>query len=336
MNQVRALFLLASVSVLAGCGGGSDSPAPPPPLSVIVPSPAPAPVAGPASFSRDNIQAVASLGALTTLFTGSGDGPIFMTAASTNFLLTDSTFTSGSSTDTFSCVINGQGAGSLAVTTTKSATRIGYAVGDSVRLVYSNCRPGTSTVIRNGTINLTAQSAISNLAATSNSLSYQAVATNFTAEITAADRSTYNGMMNVTSQTTSASAANSGFSIPTGQSYRVLYRGLTYTYLGGTTYRATAATAPANFTRKLDGDVNLNLSSTPGTTIGLTIQTPTALASISSTFVAIAGTVATRDVLQNLATSVTVNGTAATVSGDTDRNGSLDLVFVTTWAALTQ
>jgi hypothetical protein len=36
----------------------------------------------------------------------------------------------------------------------------------------------------------------------------------------------------------------------------------------------------------------------------------------------------------DLATSVTVSGNTATVSGDSDRNGSLDLVFSTNWTSL--
>jgi hypothetical protein len=70
--------------------------------------------------------------------------------------------------------------------------------------------------------------------------------------------------------------------------------------------------------------------------VRLTIATPVALSgsTLSGSFAANAGEIHATATDQDLVTATTINGADATVSGDTDRNGSLDLVFSTTLAAL--
>jgi len=53
-----------------------------------------------------------------------------------------------------------------------------------------------------------------------------------------------------------------------------------------------------------------------------------------NSFVATSGVIAIKSTTQNLATSTTFSGVTANVSGDTDGNGSLDLTFESSWAAL--
>jgi hypothetical protein len=66
------------------------------------------------------------------------------------------------------------------------------------------------------------------------------------------------------------------------------------------------------------------------------IQTPVALSGPATihTFDIRSGRVDTLSVEQNLATSAVGNERNVRLSGDTDRNGSLDLVFPTSWVDL--
>lgn len=318
-DRSRHLRLAMSFVAVAGvaafataCGGGDDAPAPPP--------------AGPA-FTQTDVLTVAKLGASTTLLTYLNSAPLVGFHA--GFLEGFSTDNGGASSRTVACT----GGGSVVATVTKTATRVGFAVGDSVLLDYASCvfAPFTFT----GTARMTAQSNIANLTPGAYSLSFRLDMTNLRfsqGTITY----THNGALNVT-DTLSNNGANVIADAQVVGQYASGDANLTLAYANGSTMRfGETAGSPST------GSLGINADTTVTTSAGATRVTLATTAPLAGPLTAggllvapTSGTLNATSPALPLATSITVNGANATVLGDTNRDGTLDLTINTTWAALT-
>ncbi len=320
MNQVfKTIGSAVALASLAACGGGGDDAG-----------------SGPSKYRESDVKNVATLGAIASGMTGDRVGPALSFLG--GVLQGLSLDTGGSrSTGTTSCATGGSGSGTLSAVVTKSAVRAGMAVGDQVTYTFANCVFANASFTFNGTVKLTAQTDAVNLNSATYQVGYSAAFTNFSVKAGALT-TTLGGSANAVSSLTSGNAASGTFTVPSGQSLTAVISGgaagpFSLTYGAGTTFAGSDVTSPNSASRKLDGAVSAGAS---GATAPLTIATPVALTGTLSNagqFSATSGVLNTKS--SDLATSVTFSGTGATVSGDSDRNGSLDLVFQSSWAALT-
>lgn len=310
---------LMAMAALSACGGGGDDPAP-------------------SSFkaTQADVKNVASLGVLTSALTGTRVAPGLDSLGAT--LQELSTDTGGSrSVPSTTCVSEGAGSGSFSAEVVKTAAHTGFTTGDKITLVYDKCDFGGQGYVMDGTVTVTSQSAAVNLPSDNYSVSFETNATGLSIKFDGLT-TRYNGLANVVAGATSATAVTTSFTVPAGRTFDIVLSmaqpTFSMTYGAGTTFARTEDTANQSSSVKLDGAVNAGAAIG---TVPLVIATPTKLegtTSEASVFVGTSGVIATKSTAQNLATSTTLNGANATVSGDTDGNGSLDLVFDTTWVAL--
>lgn len=307
---------LVAVAALTACGGGGgDSSAP--------------------KYSQGDVKNIAQLGPLTAVVTG--DKVTLGLSLLGVHLQSFSAETGGSRTlPTATCAVNGAGGGTFTTTLNKSAVRTGLIAGDSITTVYSNCDFGGSGMVINGTSKLTAQSSVVNLSDDNYQVNYQAELTGFSIKRSGITTN-LNGITNATSTSVSRNSYTDSFSVPAGRSFSANLLGgsggpFTMTFAAGTTFTGTDVSSPNSASRKIDGTVSISVGSTSGSAI---ITTPTVLSgtlNASGVFIATSGVITTK--VDDLATSATVSGNTVTVSGDSDRNGSLDLVFSTSWTSL--
>jgi hypothetical protein len=313
-------FFKFTVSVMAaaaltacggGGGGGGDSP----------------------RYSQADVKNVAILGASSLVLTGDRVGLIlFFFGDLLQGISTDAGGSrSGSAT---SCAGSGGGSGTVAFNLTKSAVRTGLAAGDQLAYTFSNCSFSTGGLVLNGTVVLTAQTAASNLNVNTYQVGYRVAATNFS---TASGGTTtaVSGTFDANSALSGGNTDTQRFTVATGQSLTANIRTgssvVSIAYSPTTTFVSTDTASPNSATRKLDGP--LTMATTAGSA-AVDVTTPTTLAGNTSSgaFVATSGQVTAKTT--DLATSTSISGNTVTVSGDSDRNGSLDLVFSTTWTGL--
>lgn len=318
MNQVfKAIGSTTAIAVLTACGGGGDS------------------GGSSVKYTQADVKNTATLGVLTSVVSGDkvGAAMAFLGGVLQGF----STDVNGSrSVPTVSCASGGAGGGSLTASVNKTAVRTGLAVGDNITYTFANCTFGSTGLTFNGTVKLTAQNEAANLDSATYQVSYQASLTGFSMK-SGTTTTNFSGIANVVSSLTSNNTSSGSFTVPTGQTFSAVVTGgsggpFSMDFAAGTTFTGTEVTSPNAATRKLDGSVSVG---TTGAAVPLVITTPAALSGTISSglFVGTFGVVNTK--APNLATSVSISGTNASVSGDTDGNGSLDLVFSTTWTALT-
>jgi hypothetical protein len=319
MNQVfKAIGSTITIAALTACGGGGGDSG-----------------GSTVKYTQADIKNTATLGVLTSVVSGDkvGAAMAFLGGVIQGF----STDPGGSrSVPAASCASGGAGGGSLTASVTKTAVRTGLAVGDSISYTFANCVFGSSGLTFNGTVKLTAQTEAINLDSANYQVSYQAGMTGFSMK-SGTTTANFGGTANVVSSLTSNTTSSGTFTVPTGQTFSAVVTGgssgpFSMDFAAGTTFTGTEVSSPNTATRKLDGTVNVG---TTGAAVPLVITTPAALSgtTTSGLFVGTFGVVNTK--ASNLATSVSISGTNASVSGDTDGNGSLDLVFSTTWTALT-
>ena len=309
MNQVfKTIGSAIALSALAGCGGGGDDAG-----------------SGPTKYRESDVKNVVTLGAIASGMTGDRVGPALSFLGG---ILQGLSLDAGGSrsTGTTSCATGGSGSGTLSAVVTKSAVRAGMAVGDQVTYTFTNCVFANASFTFNGTVKLTAQTDAVNLNSATYQVGYSATFTSFSVKAGALT-TTLGGTANAVSSLTSGNAASGTFTVPAGQSLTAVISG------GAAGPFSLTYGSPNSASRKLDGAVSAGAS---GATAPLTIATPVTLTGTLSNagqFSATSGVLNTKS--SDLATSVTFSGTGATVSGDSDRNGSLDLVFQSSWAALT-
>ncbi|XVJ70252.1 MAG: hypothetical protein HEQ39_11815 [Rhizobacter sp.] len=219
--------------------------------------------------------------------------------------------------------------GTFLFSVTKSGSRLGLDAGDSLLIIFSNC--SFSGLVFNGSMRLTAQGNISNVSSAYN-IRYLATMTNWSVR-NGSLTTTTSGNMDINSSNTAIA-----FTVPTNQSVTsastVSSGTVTSIYRAGTTALSVDTISPNTASRKLDGTVVVSTSSGQLT---FDVATPTAFAGTTSggRFEPNTGAMTFRQPGGTSNASISISGNTATVSGDTDGNGTPDLSFTTTWAALT-
>lgn len=285
----------------------------------------------PTKSTQAELKQVAALGVLVTLATGASSGQdlAFLNAVFEGL----SADVGGSRIVDLPCT-----AGAASVSIVKSASRTGLVAGDGATFTYDRCDVAGSGYVLSGKVTATAQSAVLPAVGGSFSVEYAAVMTGLSATYSNVTRA-YDGVLNISSGVTGSTTYSTRFAVPAGQPFTILFTGvgtpLSYIYSAETTFVGIDNVTSKSGMRKLDGSVTVRLANSP--ILPLAISTPTNLTGTTSStnvFTATAGTINTTSAAQNIATSTIISGANATVSGDTDKNGSLDLTFSIPWAAL--
>jgi hypothetical protein len=314
--KVGASLLMALV--LSACGGGGDAGSPEP--------------ANGTKYTQDDIKSVAAAGLVPATFiltdNGAGIGVLG------GFLVSRTSQTGGSTGPVVeSCVVNGNGHGSLTYSVTKSAFRTGFAAGDQVVVTFNDCDRGGG-IVNNGTATFTATNNLANLSTASFDYGVDVRMTNFSARYRSS-LATFDGVATLITKFLSSNLSlTQKLAVPAGQTLRVTLNNQVLEYAGGASVSIALVSIPNSATTRLDGDVKVTNA---GKTVALSASTPITLSGSTNAagqFLATSGTIAVKDTARNIATSTTVSGNNTSVSGDTDGNGSLDLTFSTTWLSL--
>jgi len=322
MNRISRVFGSATVIVaLSACGGGGGGES----------SATPAPTA--AKYTQSDVQRISALGVQATVLSGrSGVDAMNRLGAIVQLFSTDN---GGSRVvDEPICAT-----GTATATVSKSAVRTGLIPGDQVTMSFTQCAINGSTHVLNGTAKLTARTIVATPPGGDYAVDFEAVMTGFSIKVASGAVEQYDGVLDIKSSVIAGNAYTNGFTVPAGQTFTNTIVGasgpIALVYGSGATFAATDVGSPRSASRKLDGSVSISLDSAGA--VALAINTPTALSgsTVTGGFVADSGVINTTSTGQTLETSTTFSGESAMVSGDSDGNGSLDLVFNTTWVALT-
>lgn len=324
MNSLHKLLASAlALSTLAACGGGGDDD----PAGAAAPA-----AAGPAGnqrYTQTDVNNVAGSGAniLSILTSNGGMRGIDFLSASLQGLASDVGGTR---------VLNLSGActtGTASASLTKAAVRTGLAAGDQVLLTFDKCQSGETLV--SGSARLTARSTVAVRPAGEIEVRYEVKATGFSIGyrgVTVA----HDGVADVQASETPRDGIFYIVTAMPDQKWGLNVTGQAtaqITLASKTAFARIESGTPRLMTRKLDGYVT---AGAPQQEYLITMPTAfSAPANSAGTFVPVDGTINTKQLAANLDTSTVVSGTKVTVNGDTDRNGSLDLVYTTNWAALT-
>jgi hypothetical protein len=287
-------------------------------------------------YTKEDVRVVAALGASTSIVTANEVSNVLTFVG--GFVQSTSSSASGSSSVPAGTAC--AKSGTFGSRITKSMVRTGFAVGDSIALDFVDCDFDTGVVFH-GTLSIVMKSDASSLAAGDYRIAPKLIANAFETRFPTTTTK-FNGT--VDTEYIVADASNSStisFNVPAAEFFDVTRNptgsALKLSYALGTTFKAVDVVNPNSASRKLDGQVDVSTATTNATP--LTIATPSALVGTidsSGNFVATTGAMLTKATNMNLATSVSVSGTTTTVSGDTDKNSTMDLVFTTTWQALLQ
>lgn len=334
MNQLFKLiastpFIVALVAC-GGGGGGDDSP-----------TPGTTPATTPATkYTQADIQSVAAMGASSVALGYKGGAGLALLSA---FLVPHTSRTAGSEGTTVrSCGDLFQlGAGTYSYSTTKSTTRRGFGVGDQLTVTFKDCKFNGSEPVVNGTAIYAATTSLADLAANNYDYPFDVMLIGLTVSYRGINLVS-DGVANMHAKFLSsgnATLVTQKLTVPLGQTMRLTVNGQVLEYGGGASFIFSENSQPSGIAlnTQLDGAIKFARA---GQSTALVMATPTPLTGSADTqavFTATAGTVAVKDTVRNMATSTTLNGTTASISGDTDGNGSLDLIFNSSgWAALTE
>jgi hypothetical protein len=309
-----------AIASLSACGGGGDSSAPP------------------RRFAQTEVKAVATLGALAV--EGSGQVVSLAVAYMGGLLEALSTDSGGSrSVDmTATCTT-----GTARLDMVKATDRIGLEPGDEITLVADRCVVAETGFVLSGTVKLKPLNSIAAAVGGAFAVSFESSMTGFS--VTYGGVSTqYDGVANaVFDMAGGGAAASVSFAIPDGRTLSTTalaldpgkpWSALSIEYGPGTNYEGSDSAVPNSATRKLEGAVTVKNGKAMAS---MFISTPSTLSGTSTTgfFVATSGVLNAKEVDENLATSTTISGVKASVSGDADGDGSLEMVFDSSWSALT-
>lgn len=298
-----------AAAALAACGGGADS--------------APEPT----QYSQHAIKNVASLGVLVSGVVSNRAG------FALGFFGGTLVRYSSAASDSVPMVQEACGkSGTLSRTITKSAYRTGLARGDQINTTYANCDVGYGTVL-NGTVVLTVQEPVVNMTLNDYDSHFQASMSGFSMKAAVGDASILSGSIAGTAKMVGANRFSGGFTVPNAQTFGISSGAMVLSIGSGATYARTDVTYPDAATYVLNGDVTVAAN---GVNLPLRIATPSTLSGtiVNGYLAPRTGTITVKDLSRNIATSTSVNGVIANVSGDTDGNGSMDLQFSATWAGL--
>ena len=204
----------------------------------------------------------------------------------------------------------------------KLSPHVGLLTGDEATLTYNQCDLGG--IVVNGTAKLTLKANVVDSTSYDINTYFDAVLTSFaTTYQNATDTLTGAATMRLTF-TNSLSSMTLNIAVPPAQTLALdtLVSGspLRVEYAAGATFANNESATPDTVSRKLDSTLRLQYR---GLTENYNIKTPIALSGTSIAFNS--GTVESQSIEGNLATSTTISGINAQISGDTDQNGSKDL-----------
>jgi hypothetical protein len=334
------MSFVAAALTLTACGGGDDpAPAPvatqtPAPAPTPTPAPSPAPATG-TKFTKAQVLEVAQLGTLVGVLTEQRG--LFMVDFQVGTLIAFSALAGGSTSDNVSC----SAGGSAVRTAARAAPRTGLAVGDSLTVAYSNCRSQSTVngavqiLVINGTVKMTAESDMANLAVADHDVRFTTTMTNFSLQENTAAATVFNGTLTAGRLASNGNVATTSFAVPTGGAYTVNVSGVNIRFepMAKAVFGRTLSNNGGSLS--LDGATITTTAGAPAP-LSLTFKTTTPLAGNTAKgyVVPAAGSMNVTDPSKTLATSIAYSGTVATVSGDTDKDGTLDLTFSSTWAEL--
>lgn len=325
MNQLfKPIASTLFIAALAACGGGGDD--------STATNPGTAPTTVPTKYTQADVQNITSLGLAAIAGGNNRAGRVAFHLSS--YLINFSTTTGGSVTaNNQSCVVSGAGSGTYSYSVTKSANRMGLASGDQVSMTFSRCDYGGNGFIDDGSVTLTARSAIANASPGIFDVSFDANLIDY--ELPGGFTKTkYSGLINAAVNKASANSVITSFTVAPAQTFTQTTGDVWVAYAAGTTGTVTQISSPNNISYKLEGQADVH--ALEGSTRTLLIATPTPLAGpiVAGQLSPASGVINVKDTTRNITTSTTFSGPAASLSGDTDGNGSLDLVFNSSWAKL--
>ncbi len=354
MSKISASFkftlALITLCSLAACGGGGGGDAPaaagtgtaPPASGTSTAAPAPASTAAPAPYTQGEAQAVAGVGFLgLELIAQQAQIEQPALAYFSQGFLSGNTVAGSTGPTTVNCASATAGGGTLTATVTKSGTYAGLKTNDKIDVTYTNCNFGAGNV-QNGRLVLTAQADYANLGAINSGFkfNYQLSSINYVQAIGTV-RFVSNGVQNVQFDSTASagypklsSSIVSTHSNKTFDSVSATTPALEISINTGATLTNQFTSAGANYSATVDGGVGLK---TPGGAIALAYATTTPItgAVVSGRLVPAAGVLRVKETTLNLQTESTMQGSMVQVKADTNRDGTLDLTFSTTYSLLT-
>ena len=205
-------------------------------------------------------------------------------------------------------------------------------------MTYAKCAIAGTGYVVDGVAKLTAKTVVAAPGSSDYSVGFEATMAGFSINI-GGKLSQYEGVLDINSSVTANNVYGFSLAVPAGKTFSDTMSGggntpIRLVYNAAATFAETAVVTPNTASLKLDGSVSVGVGSLGS--LPLLIATPVALSGTESTgtFVANSGVININSTSRNLATSTTFSGANASVSGDSDGNGSLDLVFDSTWAAL--
>jgi hypothetical protein len=334
---------LIAMSALVACGGGGgDAPATTPaPVNTATPPPAGG-AATTAIYTKDDAEDVAGLGFLASeLITQRAQIEQPALAYFAQGFLSSKTATGSSVPTTVSCATASGGSGTLTATVTKSGTYVGLKTNDKIDVSFNNCNYGAGDVL-NGRLVATSQADYADLGAsgTGFKFNFQLASINYQQALSTT-RIVSNCVQNVQFDATAsanypkltsstASICSTKFFTPA----LATTASLEITLNMGATVTSQFTSAGANYSSTVDGAIALSV---PPETISLILATPVPVtgAVTSGRLVPAAGVLRVKDFDANLQTESTVQGSMVQVKADTNRDGTLDLTFSTTYSMLT-
>ncbi len=319
LGTTASLFLVVALSA---CGGGDGAP------------PTVTPVAkNPTVFGQNDAKAIARLGLATsqlmliqTLLEQEYIGGLFqsLTTASANGSLSPTSSSCASATG---------GSGSFTLSQVKAGTYVGYKINDSIEITYNACKFATSSIVINGKFSLVSLGNYANLSAIS-VVDYRLSTTNFEINSSALRfRSSGIQAARYDTTTSGAGAADVTVSVQSGRSVELFSSATATTPVVTWTISPSAAVkaklTSANFTFSMNGDISTATASGGGP-LSFTTITPLTGPYSTSALYPTSGIMRVKEPAVNLLTETTYQGSTATVKADTNRDGVLDLTFITT------
>lgn len=339
---VRLGFCLSTLLLLSACGGGGGG-STATTVSTVTP-----PIISPTSitYTQANAKPLAGLGLLTV--ESLSRRVLLQQGFFVGYLKGYSTRSSNVQVDTdfgpcddFSTTPNVPGTGTYSITVTKGGTYRGVKPNDTISFNFSGCTFPNASFTLNGQALLT--SAGTYVDSTVNTLfAYRLNSTNYNySSYPAGQQNVYNGSVSVSYDGTTGgidypnltATATSAYSVAIYSSLTALTPTITnaLSSLATLTYAPTSA---GSYTASLNGDASVASTSAP---ILLKFATNTQLAgsSLTGRLVPTSGVLRVTDRAVNFLTRTTVTGTNVAVDFDSDRDGSLDSSFTTTYSSLT-
>ncbi len=198
-------------------------------------------------------------------------------------------------------------------------------MGDEIVFNYNKCV--TSKFTLSGTAKVTLRANVQPSATGDLNTNFDVLLTLFSiATSTAFD--IFDGTANMKSSSTgSLNTITNEFTVPAGQTLTFATSTSRFDYLGGTSYSETDSVAPNSVSSRLDGTLRIQQTLETRNYSIKTLSPLVGTFSSAGAFTPTSGVIESTHVERNLATSTTISGINAQVSGDTDQNGSKDLTF---------